>query len=266
MGNYWYGTETSIESTTSRMYGGKRDKPSEDDEYLVFGISESDDIIKSVDLRDGFPPVYNQGKLGSCTANAISAAYVFDTMKQNIPTIFEPSRLFIYFNERKSNGTINEDSGASIRDSVLAITNQGVCPETMWEYNIAKFMEQPTNECFDFAKNHKCISYKRVNQNLQQLKQCLIEGFPFVFGVDVYESFENKEAMTTGVIPIPKDGEKLLGGHAICCAGFCDDKQAFIFRNSWGEEFGEKGYGYLPYEYLTNKNLSADFWTVRIVQ
>ena len=271
MGNYWYGTQGNAEivtdlAITPRKYGWKRDSTSENDEYHVFSVCESQDIIKSVDLRDKFSPVYNQGNLGSCTANAIAAVYIFDMMKQNVSDIFEPSRLFIYYNERKANGTVNEDSGASIRDSVIAISNVGVCPETIWPYNIDNFKELPTNECYDVAQKHKCISYKRVNQNLQQLKQCLIEGFPFVCGIDVYESFESKEALTTGVIPMPQKGEKLLGGHAITFVSFDDTKQRFGFRNSWGETFGEKGYGYLPYDYLTDKNLSADFWTVRIVQ
>ncbi len=259
MGNYWYGPQVN-------KYGWKRDKPDENDVYHNFLIGESHNTIKIVDLRDKFPPVYNQGKLGSCTANAIAAAYAFDMIKQNETNIFEPSRLFIYYNERKANNTIDDDSGASIKDSVMEISKVGVCPETMWDYDITKFKTQPTEECYTTATKHKCVSYKRVNQTLEQLKQCLIEGFPFVFGIDIYESFETNEVMTTGIVPMPKTGEKLLGGHAILAVLFDDEKQCFGFRNSWGETFGDNGYGYLPYEYVLDKNLASDFWTVRVVK
>jgi len=259
MGNYWYYPEKN-------KYGWKRDKSTENDVYHNFSISESHSTVKVIDLRNKCPPIYDQGKLGSCTANAIAAAYAFDMLKQNEENIFEPSRLFIYYNERKANNTIDDDSGASIKDSVMEIAKVGVCPESMWEYDITKFKMQPTDECYTCAQNHVCISYKRVNQTLEQLKQCLIEGFPFVFGIDVYESFESDEVKTTGVVPMPGKGEKLLGGHALALIGFIDEKQCFIFRNSWGEGFGEKGYGYIPYEYVLDKNLAADFWTVRVVK
>lgn len=266
MGNYWSNQTQNTTAKSETKYGWKRDKPSESDMYHNFALHKSHDTIKVVDLRDKMPPVYDQGQLGSCTANAIAGAYEFDEMKQGEKNVFTPSRLFIYYNERKANGTINEDSGASIRDSVMEISNVGVCPESMWEYDIAKYQDCPPEKCYDDATKHKCVQYKRVKQNLEQIKQCLIEGFPFVFGIDVYESFESDEVKKTGVVPMPKKGEKLLGGHALAMSGFSDDKQQFIFRNSWGTSFGIDGYGFLPYDYVLDPNLAADFWTVRLVK
>jgi C1A family cysteine protease len=142
----------------------------------------------------------------------------------------------------------------------------GVCSEDLWKYDITKFTECPTQECYDNAKNHKSIEYKRVVQSLEQLKQCLIEGFPFIFGFNVYSSFETQEVAETGIMPIPKEGEELLGGHAVCAVGFDDNKQVFIVRNSWGDNWGDKGYFYMPYSFITNTSQCSDFWTVRKIK
>ncbi|QKF93594.1 peptidase C1a [Fadolivirus algeromassiliense] len=264
MGGYW-SSQTQQEQVV-RKYGWRRDTPSEKDIYHNFAIARSQDTIKSVDLRDRFPAVYDQGELGSCTANGIAAVYEFDEMKENEEKVFTPSRLFIYYNERKANGTIDQDSGASIRDAVMEISKVGVCPETLWTYDIIKYTDCPPQECYDDATKHKCIQYKRVQQTAKQIKQCLIEGFPIVFGIEVYASFETDDVKKTGVIPVPQQEEKYLGGHCIVLCGYDDDKKVFIFRNSWGTAWGDNGYGYLPYGYVLDSKLASDFWTVRQVQ
>ena len=202
---------------------------------------------------------------GNCTSQSIAGAYEFDEMKEKEEHIFTPSRLFIYYNERKIEGSIDEDAGAMIRDGIKSINDDGICPESIWEYDITKFAVEPSKEAYESAKHHKCVEYKRVDQTLPQLKQCLIEGFPIVFGMMVYSSFESSEVSTTGVVPMPSSNESLLGGHAVLCVGFDDDKKTFIVRNSWGESWGDKGYFYLPYDYMTNTDLVADLWTVRKV-
>ena len=240
------------------FYGWKKDTLNADDEYHNFIVSSTLDNIKLVDLRSTCPAVYNQDKLGSCTANAIAAAYEYDDIKQNEKDVFIPSRLFIYYNERKIEGSIDTDSGAEIRDGIKSISVDGVCSEDMWKYDITKFTECPTQECYDYAKNHKSIEYKRVVQSLEQLKQCLIEGFPFIFGFNVYSSFETQEVADTGDMPMPKEDEELLGGHAVCAVGFDDNKQVFIVRNSWGDSWGDKGYFYMPYAFIINTNASTN--------
>ncbi len=220
----------------------------------------------SADLTSACPPVYDQSQLGSCTANAIAAALEFDQMKQHLPAVFVPSRLFIYYNERVIEGTVNSDSGAQLRDGMKSAGTQGVCPEDMWPYNIANFQEQPTNDCYQSALQHKAILYRRVTRNLSQMKGCLASGYPFVFGFTVYESFESDQVAKTGNAPMPQPGEKTLGGHAVLAVGYDDANQWFIARNSWGTGWGMQGYFTLPYAYLTSRSLSSDFWTVRVVQ
>src|SRR6476646_1545207 len=122
----------------------------------------------AVDLRATCPAVFDQGQLGSCTANAIANAHQFDQMKQQARDAFVPSRLFIYYNERVMEHSVGRDAGAMLRDGIKSIAKQGVCSETMWPYVIARFAEQPTGECFGAALDHQAISYQRLVQSLTQ--------------------------------------------------------------------------------------------------
>jgi C1A family cysteine protease len=267
MGNYWSNVEhVEVEEKVNRTYGWKKDRSRDGDLHHMFSIQPNQDLVSRVDLRKMCPPVYDQGHLGSCTANAIAAAYEFDEMKEAETNVFAPSRLFIYYNEREIEGHVDEDSGAEIKDGIQSISVKGVCPEAQWPYDIAKYTEKPNDDCYKVALNHKSIEHKRVYQNLGQLKQCLLEGFPFVFGFIVYESFESEEVKKSGIVPMPKEGEKILGGHAVVCVGFDDEKKQFIVRNSWSEQWGDQGYCWMPYDYLTNADLASDMWTVRKVK
>lgn len=221
-------------------------------------------LPSKVDLRNGCPPVYDQGQLGSCTANSIGAAFEFELLKQKAPD-FMPSRLFIYYNERAIENTINTDAGAQIRDGIKSVNKQGVCPEAMWPYSISEFTQKPHSVCYDAALKHLVTSYHRVPTNLNQMKSCLAEGYPFVFGFTVYESFESPQVAKTGILNLPKSNEKSVGGHAVLCVGYDDSSKRFIIRNSWGATWGQKGYFTIPYNYLTNSSLADDFWTIRLV-
>ena len=97
------------------------------------------------------------------------------------------------------------------------------------------------------------------------MKGCVAEGYPFVFGITVYQSMMSDQVAKTGIMPIPTTQEKVLGGHAILGVGFDDMTQRFKFRNSWGPTWGDGGYGYIPYAYLTDQNLATDFWTIRAI-
>lgn len=222
-------------------------------------------IPAAADLTDQCPAVYDQGQLGSCTANAIAAAFQFDEMKQKEPNAFAPSRLFIYYEERALEGTVNEDSGAQIRDGIKVTASNGVCPETEWPYDVGKFTQKPSQKCFSDAKKYKSVTYQRLIQDQNTMKGCLAEGFPFVFGITVYESMMASDVAKTGIVPMPTTQEKVLGGHAILAVGFDDKTQRFKFRNSWGTGWGDGGYGYLPYAYLMDQNLASDFWIIRAV-
>lgn len=223
-------------------------------------------LPKSVDLRAHCPPVYDQGDLGSCTANAIAGAIEFDQRKEELAKPFTPSRLFIYYNERSLEGTVATDSGAMIRDGIKSVASQGVCPEPMWPYVDGQFAIQPPGPCYKAAKLHPAVSYSRLEQVPGQLKACLASGYPFVFGFTVYEGFEDEAVAHTGVASMPEAGETVLGGHAVMAAGYDDAHGRFLVRNSWGSGWGMGGYFTIPYAYLTDENLASDFWTIRVVR
>jgi len=221
-----------------------------------------------VDLTKLCPAVYDQGQLGSCTANAIAGAIEFDQMKQQLPAPcpFAPSRLFIYYNERVIEGTVNSDSGANLRDGIKSTATQGVCREVpTWPYNIAHFAAKPSQAAYAEALNHKIASYQRLVPVLGQMRGCLASGYPFVFGFTVYQSFESPAVAQTGHVPMPGPNEATIGGHAVVAVGYDDSNQWFIVRNSWGTGWGMKGYFTMPYAYLTNPQLADDFWTIRLV-
>jgi C1A family cysteine protease len=219
----------------------------------------------SADLRAACPPVYDQGDLGSCTANAIGAAIEFDQGKQKlVPST--PSRLFIYYNERALEGSIDTDSGAQIRDGIKTVASDGACPETMWPYVEASFADSPPTACYQYGKLHLAVQYARVPQDAAHLKACLAAGYPFVFGFTVYESFESDAVAKSGVVPMPGDSETEIGGHAVMAVGYNDTSQRFLVRNSWGPAWGMAGYFTIPYAYLTDTNLADDFWTIRLVK
>lgn len=244
-------------------YGWKPDLHDSRDQTYQVSPAISTKLPKSVDLRDHCPPVYNQGSLGSCTANAVGAIFEYVQKKENPSDVFMPSRLFIYYNERVIEDTVNEDNGAQIRNGMKTIAKQGACPETDWPYVIKKFAVKPPEPCYKKAVREKAIAYKRLNQDLVSMKTCLAEGYPFVFGFLVFSGFHASGVGKTGTASLPVKGETLTGGHAVVCVGYDDDKGCFLIRNSWGQNWGLKGYFWMPYEYLTQRAWASDFWTMR---
>lgn len=219
-----------------------------------------------VDLRRKCPPVLDQGQLGSCTANAISNAFRFCLSAQAAKAVFQPSRLFIYYNERAMEGTVSEDSGAQIRDGIKSVVKLGVVPETDWPYVVSKFATKPPSRLFKKALSYQALSYRRLTPTLDQIRGCLASGFPFVFGFTVYEGFESESVAKTGVLKLPKPGERCVGGHAVLAVGYDDKTKTVMVENSWSDKWGKKGFFTMPYDYITNPDLADDFWTIRIVE
>lgn len=251
---------------TKHVFGWKRDLPHPLDYRYAAPAHRLRALPIRVDLRDECPPIYDQLACGSCTANALGAAHQFDQIKQGQKD-FVPSRLFIYYQERSLERTISEDAGAMIRDGAKVLAQFGAPPESTWPYDVARFATKPTTQAYVEALPHRVTSYARVSQNLQQMKGCLADGCPFVFGFSVFDSFESDEVARTGIVPMPKPtSEEFLGGHAVLCVGYDDVTGRFIVRNSWGEGWGDKGYFTMPYAYLSDSDLSSDLWTLSRIQ
>ena len=218
-------------------------------------------LPKSVDLRLRMSPVENQGQLGSCTANALAGALEFLEIKRG-ERLVDLSRLFIYYNERVIEHSVRTDSGAMIRDGIKSLAAQGVCPEKMWPYQVSAFTRKPPAACYTRARKHALRSYHRI-ASLNEMRACLAQGFPFVFGFSVYESFASAAVAKGGVLDLPKPREQQLGGHAVCAVGYDDKARRLLVRNSWGRGWGMKGYFTMPYDYAASRDLSDDFWTIR---
>ena len=251
-------------SVLGRKYCWKPDSPDHRDTYWTATAPVM--LPPVVDLRPLCPPVYDQGQLGSCTANAIAGAHQFEQMKQADAAPFIPSRLFIYWNERDMEGDTGQDNGAQIRDGIKSVATKGVCPETEWPYDPSQFAVRPPQSCYDDAVPNVILFYARVQRFISEMKQCLAQGFPFVCGISVYESFESADVAKTGVVPMPQLFEQKLGGHAVMCVGYDEGQARFTMRNSWGTGWGQAGYFTIPYSYLCNPGLASDFWKIVMVK
>jgi C1A family cysteine protease len=210
------------------------------------------------------PKAWSQGNLNSCTGFSIGYIFAFERLKQGLGDL-NPSKLFIYYNERVIEKTIKSDPGAMIRDGIKVLASIGVPGEVHWPYDEKAVFTPPSTNAFAQASVHKAGKYERIPRGLNAFRTCLAAGDPFVFGFSVYDSFESDEVAKTGVATTPAPTENLLGGHCVACVGYDDSKYAFFCRNSWGTDWGINGYFWLPYQYFTNPQLSSDFWKVSAV-
>jgi C1A family cysteine protease len=236
-------------------------------------IKSTSSFGNSVDLRELCAPIKDQGQHGACSGFSSSVATEFLELMEldkNSPvpqvyhkSLFEPvSPAFIYNNERLFEGTFPQDAGAStLADACKCLTLKGVCRESTFPYTDVNLVTVPDEAAYAEAANHRVpIAYELQGEN--DLLSCLSEGFPFIFGIVVYESFMNSSVMNTGYVPMPMDFEQVIGGHALCCVGY-ELNVAWIFQNSWGMSWGDRGFGYLPWDYLLDPQLSDDFFTLR---
>lgn len=249
----------------SHNYGWKKDKA--DSRDIKFMAPKPIALPSTLDLSKQFyPPVQDQGQIGSCTSFGIGTLHMYRQMVQRNRKVFMPSHLFIYWYERYMEGTVNQDSGAMIRDGIKAINKVGVCEETIWPYVASKFRDKPSPAAFQDAMYHQSISYQSVPQNEISIKQALAYGNPIVFGIRIYPSFETPAVAESGTVPMPWVREKVLGGHCINMCGYDDASRRFKCQNSWGTGWGQHGFFTLPYDYVLSPNLASDFWIVTSVE
>lgn len=247
----------------TRWFGWRPDLPDHRDLKMSMARGESQILPEVVDLRThpAAPPIVDQGPLGSCTANGILSLYQFVLAKFGQKYAFIASRLFLYYNERAMEGTINEDAGAYIRDGFKSLSHEGACHESECKYNISMFAKRPNKRCYTNGLKHQVLEYRRINQDENAMRRVIAGGLPFVFGFSVYDSFESAPL---GVMPLPSPTEQLLGGHCVMAVGY--NQQSVICQNSWGKDWGDHGYFYMPWDYIVNPDLADDFWTLSNVE
>ena len=230
-------------------------------EYLDSYIHH--DTVTKCDLKSKITQIYDQGQIGSCTANAVCQSMRMCPKYAN----FFPSRLYVYAKERITEGQKTlEDTGADAEDGLVQIRDHGVCTETSWPYNPDNANVIPPASCDQEASNYKvhsigriCSDYATRQSKINSIKKSIIAGIPILIGIEVYESFESQDVANTGVVPMPDPKEQCVGGHEILLVGFDDETQRFCFVNSWGPDWGDHGYGYLTYDFVTSPNYTTEF-------
>jgi Mimiviridae cathepsin B cystein protease len=217
-----------------------------------------------VNLTKYESPIKDQGSLGVCTGMGISGLLEFKYWNLPIPKKLIFSAQFIYYNERKMEGTISSDDGAMIRTGIKVAAQYGCSQEKLWPYSdtLEAMIKEPSREAYLDAQNYQIMSYARIT-NLASMTNCLAQNRPFTCGITLYESFDSDAVAKTGMVPMPGTREQPLGGHCVDCVGYSKPHKLFIMRNSWGREWASSGHFFLPLDYLANSGLASDMWTIK---
>jgi len=219
-------------------------------------------LPQCVDLRPAMTLVENQGNTNSCVANAVAGAYEYWIKKATSRDV-NISRLFVYYNARWRDGSQDKDEGSVIQLAMESLAKFGACHEEVWPFDDRLIFKKPNSEAYKLAYENRVHDMAQVPLELNAWKQALAEGKPIVFGVALFESFD-QASERGGVVPMPSPddlGRESHGGHAMCAVGYSDSERVFIVRNSWGDDWGDKGYCYIPYSYLINPTFNfGDSW------
>ncbi len=225
-------------------------------------------IADVVDLRPKFQnAVENQALTSSCSANAAvsNTEFVIALKYGHMPDFSYPelSRRFVYYEGRLADGLHTIDRGSVIRSVVSRMASKGVCEEALFPFftSSAAMVEVPPAVAYAEAVRHKVTKFERLT-TLDTMLDCLARGYPFIFGFQTY-SESMRTAGNTGVMPMPAGTRS--GGHAVCCVGYRLAQRVFIIRNSWGTNWGDRGYCLMPFDYVTRTDLSSDWWTIQDV-
>lgn len=231
------------------------------------------------DFSDRFTPVRSQGNIGACTAFA-SVVGVMEYYNKNTNNAYlELSPLYQYKMTRNVM-KVRGDTGAYIRAAMKSLALYGAVPEREYPYRVEKFDEEPSIDMKLIGQNYQALKYIRVDQTgvakpdiVPELKKHLAKNIPVMFGFTVLEKAWEQANKNGGMFPFPDKDDEIAGGHAICMAGYDDNIKivntvdnsetvgAFKFRNSWGVNWGDKGYGWMPYKYV-EQEMALDFWVL----
>jgi C1A family cysteine protease len=254
-------TEFSEEIYQSLGTGWVKDSPDPRDYNYVYGTP---DPKANVDLRKWFPPPYNQGRTNTCVAQSLAGAIEYFMLRGMVNTHFTPSRLFIYWVGRQESGiSTSKDIGMTIRGGMKGVVKRGVPKEERWPWDESNVNVEPPITAYSNAAATLIARYERLPVSVEAIKHALQREIPVIAGFKVYSSYYSYYTYTKGFIPLPKEGERWRGGHAVVIVGYSDDLGHFIFRNSYGPRWGDKGYGYLPYDYVDRKFMGdSDLWAI----
>lgn len=230
------------------------------------------DLPAKADLAEHSPEILSQGNLGACVAHAVVEGWQISRRVHNWKkgrlsyftglNVFRPSRLYIYWNAKIIEGTSpRSDSGCTVHGALKGVDAQNLCPEDLWEYRMQNFGVQPPATCYSDASARSKSPYTKVFQSLETIKESIAGGNPVIFGAVIFNSCYSRRVAHTGVIPLPDlAADQVSGGHCMLLVGYDDTTRLFKLQNSWGRIWGESGFGYIPYDYVLNRELCGDFW------
>lgn len=220
-------------------------------------------VPAEVDLRKWMPPILDQGEIGSCVSHSITSALRWHLRRAG--AAYDPlSRLQVYYYARYLEKTILEDAGCEIRNGIKSVQKFGAAKEDLWPYIENKFTIEPPDEVKRLGMLWTSLTYERVPVGVNSLKVALAEGFPVVIGISLFDSFESGDVEKTGIVPFPDiENESMTGGHAMLCVGYGQKPGYFTVANSWSEEWGDKGYCYIPEKYIGSPKFGSDYWIIK---
>lgn len=202
--------------------------------------------------------IWDQGQLGSCTAHGTGFVFAYRIWKTH-GIMFMPARLFIYYCERMIEGDVDQDAGAQVSDGLDSLLKYGCPPESEWPYDISQFATEPPQTCWIDGLKEVGLEKNAVQCTVDMIRQSLLADLPVTLGFTVFASFMNQSVADTGVMPMPKDGEEVEGGHCVAVVAYNDDNKTFTCRNSWGASWGKAGRFTIPYDFLSN---CSDAWNL----
>lgn len=249
-------------TSTPRRYGCRRDTRDPRDHEFKLKAVRATPLPPAMDHRRYMPPVQTQGDLGSCVANALTSALRWHVNLSGGPDT-ALSRLQAYYFTREIEHTVDSDAGCEIRNAVKAVKKYGVANESLWPYDESKYKVRPPKAVLDKSWMWSALTYERVTVNVRSIKEALCLG-PVIFGVTLFSSFEGEDVERTGVVPMPDvETEGMVGGHAMLLVGYGQRRGYYTVANSWGPEWGDEGYCYMPEKYVASTDFGGDYWMVQ---
>lgn len=217
-----------------------------------------------VDLRPWASPIEDQLHLGSCVGQAVVGAYELLLNKLDKNKFTDLSRLFVYYNARLLDDSVDEDVGAYVRDGIKAVNKYGVCSEMSWPYLIERFANAPSVQSYEEAKQRLIKKYYRI-EDIKDIVDALNSNNPVVTGMNVYDSFYDLDGGGKKILPMPTHHEDIIGGHAVTFVGYNLPKKLFLARNSFGTDWGDNGYFWVPFDYAERDFMDSWTFDIKIV-